>query len=320
MPPLTIGIDLGGTKILAAVLDQRGIILARAKTSTDLKGGVDRITAQMHKIAAKALQEAGATWADVEHIGAAVPTAVDPRTGDALHAPALGWRNVPIRVAIERTFGRSVSIENDVNCGVLAEHRFGAAQGTETMVGYFLGTGLGGGLVINGQLHRGKRGLAGELGHEIIVADGRTCGCGRRGCLEAYASKTAFLKDFHRRIIGRGDASLLSELLDGDFTQVKSKHLKRAWRAGDPVTQEVLVEGCHYLGLAVANIHAVLAPDCVVFGGGVMEALGVELLPLILHSAREALFALDPTDLDLRLSALGDDAVPMGAALIARGH
>lgn len=315
---LTLGVDLGGTKILAVLLDEDLSVLARAKVATDVAGGVDGISRQMRATADAALRDAGAGWDDVVAIGAAVPTAVDPRTGDALHAPALGWRNVPVRDVLLRTFEREVALENDVNCGTLAEHRLGAGRGADTMVGYFLGTGLGGGLIVGGRLHRGLRGLAGELGHEIVVQGGRSCGCGRRGCVEAYASKTAFLHEFQRRIVRRGEGSLLADHLR-DYTRLRSKHLRKAWRADDRVTREVLTEGCHYLGVATSNLYAVLAPDRVVYGGGVMEALGDELLPLVRESARQCVFGLDPDDLDLRLSELGDDAVPLGAALVALG-
>ncbi|NOY82528.1 MAG: ROK family protein [Kiritimatiellaeota bacterium] len=318
MDRLTVGIDLGGTKILALIVAESGEILARAKSKTKTGLGVEGIGGQMHKTAEKALKRAGVSWEAVERVGIAVPTSVDPATGDVLHAPALGWRNQPARAVFESIFEHRVVLENDVNCGTLAECRAGAAKGAATVVGYFVGTGLGGGVVIDGEIRRGRRGVAGELGHEIIRHNGKLCGCGHRGCVEAYASKTAFCREFRRLILKKGRKSVLSDLTsDTTFKSIKSSVLAEAYRREDPVVCKVLRKGAWMLGVATANLHAILAPDCVVYGGGVMEALGPELLPEIRRGLEAHLFGITPEDVSLRLSALGDDAVPLGAACLA---
>ncbi len=318
MDKLTVGIDLGGTKILALIVEGPGNVVARAKSKTKIDLGVEGIGGQMRKTAEKALERAGASWGAVEHVGIAVPTSVDPATGDVLHAPALGWRNQPARAVFEEIFERRVVLENDVNCGTLAECRAGAAKGAATVVGYFVGTGLGGGVIIDGAIRRGRRGVAGELGHEIIRHKGKLCGCGHRGCVEAYASKTAFCREFRRLILKKGRKSVLSELTkDQTFKSVKSSVLAEAYRQEDPVVCKVLRKGAWMLGVATANLYAILSPDCVVYGGGVMEALGPELLPFIRQGLEAHLFGITPEDTTLRLSALGDDAVPLGAAFLA---
>ncbi len=315
----TLGIDLGGTKILAVVIDRRNAVLARAKADTPIATGVDAICARIKAVADQAVAAAGIPWPQIAKVGVAIPASVDPESGDALHAPALGWRNQPVRPTLEELFGQPVALENDVNCGTLAAARAGVARDCRCVVGYFLGTGLGGGIVIDGHLHTGKKGAAAELGHEIVRAGGRRCGCGKRGCIEAYASKTAFCRRFHKLIHRRGRESLLTELTDNDFTQgIKSSALRKAYLAGDPVTLEVVHEGMKMLGIACANMMSVLGPDCIVLGGGVFEALGKELFPVVVKAARKNLFAYAPEDLDMRLSMLSDDAVPVGAALIAR--
>jgi len=319
MSRLTLGIDLGGTKILALVIDESGNILKRAKTKTKIQLGVEGIGRQMRETAEKALKKAEATWDAVREAGVAVPTSVDPETGDVLHAPALGWRNQPARATFEKIFGRSILLENDVTAGTLAECRAGAAKGARTAVGYFVGTGLGGGVVIDGRIRHGKRGVAGELGHEIIRHNGKRCGCGHRGCVEAYASKTAFCREFRRLILDKGKKSLLTELSsDKKLRSIKSSILAEAYRREDSVVCRVLNKGAWMLGVATANLYAILAPDCVVYGGGVMEALGPELMPFIQRGMETHLFGITAEDTSLRLSALGDDAVPLGAALLAR--
>jgi glucokinase len=315
----TLGIDLGGTKIMAVVVDRRNTILARAKADTPIATGVDAICARIKDVADQAVAAAGTPWPQIVKVGIAIPASVDPESGDALHAPALGWRNQPVRPILEALFGQPVTLANDVNCGTLASARAGVAHDCRCVVGYFLGTGLGGGIVIDGHLHTGKKGAAAELGHEIVRVGGRRCGCGKRGCIEAYASKTAFCKRFDKLIHRRHRASILTELTGNDFGQgIKSSVLRKAYLAGDPVTREVLHEGVEMLGVACANMMSVLGPDCIVLGGGVFEALGKELFPVVVKAARKNLFAYAPEDLDMRLTMLSDDAVPLGAALIAR--
>ncbi len=314
---LKLGIDVGGTKILAVAVTAAGKIVGRAKADTPAGPGLDGVAKKMLELAQQAVSEAGAKWEDVAAIGAAVPSSVDPATGVVLHAPALGWKNLPAGKVLEKVFGHAVLLDNDVNCGVLAEAILGAGRGCTCVAGFFVGTGTGGGIVLNGKLHRGVRGSAGEFGHEVIRFNGRHCGCGKRGCLEAYCSKTAFGRRLDKLINRRGMRSSLGEFMDGtDFRNLKSKALAKAYRKGDAVVCNVVDKGARVLGIAVANLMAVLAPDCIVLGGGVMEAMGAELLPKVRVSAEQHLFGLGPADLKLKLSELGDDAVPLGAALL----
>jgi glucokinase len=317
MPEITVGIDLGGTKIYAITVDSAGAILSRSKKSTRPELGMQGVAERMREAATAALGDAGADWDAVGRVGVAVPTSVDPETGDALHAPALGWKDQPVRSVFRDVFDHEVYLENDVNCGTLGEYRAGAAQGYDTVVGFFLGTGLGGGIIIDGRLRRGRRGSAGELGHMIVKVDGKRCGCGNRGCLEAYCSKTAFCKAFDKKINRKGYKSVLGKLTGNDFSSIKSNKLAQAYREGDPITQQILHRGARMLGVATSSIVAALSPDVVVYGGGVMEAMGEELMPVIRDGMEETLFALKPEDVNLQLSTLGDDAVAMGAAFLA---
>lgn len=314
---LTIGIDLGGTKVFALVLDTSRNLLARGKVPTDTAAGPEGIADQMREVADQALAKAGAEWADVACVGAAVPSAVDQNAGTVLSAPNLGWKDLALRPLLEPRFPCPVALENDVNCGVWGEFCAGAAEEFRSVAGFFVGTGLGGGLVLDGTLVVGTRGMSAEFGHEVIRYNGRKCGCGKRGCVEAYASKTAFCKEFQRRIVKKGQKSVLSERYETFENGIKSAHLAEAFRAGDNLTRKVVSKGMTMLGVASANVAAAFGPQCIVYGGGVMEAVGEELLCIVEASFRENLFGLQPEDVALRLAKLEDDAGAMGAALLA---
>ncbi len=311
------GIDLGGTNIAALIINGDGKAVARAKEKTEVGLGVGEMAAVMRSVLERALEKGDLYRRRIASLGVAVPSAVDPQTGILLHAPNLGWKNEPAQAIFNEVFERETVLGNDADCGLLGEYWAGTAGDARTVVGFFLGTGLGGGIIINGRLHVGNRGLGGELGHHIIRRKGRRCGCGKRGCLEAYCSKTAFARKLDKKINQKGKSSVLTEYAGKDFSRLRSKHLKKAYLAGDKVVCKVLNKGAEILGIGAANMSAVLAPDCLIFGGGVMEALGEQLLPLVRQGFENNLFALNPKDVDLRLSRLGDDAVPAGAARLA---
>ncbi len=310
-----LGIDLGGTKILAVLADANSKVVARAKDKTRYKEGPKEICTQIRELSDSLLSKSGLSLDKISGIGIAVPSSIDPESGDSLCSPALGWRNIPIKKTLEGVFGREVFLENDVNCGAYAEYRLGAGKGFENVVAYFVGTGLGGGIILNGKLLRGVRGVAGELGHEKIRFGGRKCGCGSRGCVEAYCSKTAFAKKL-RKEIKKGRKTSLK--LGDENSRLKSSALTEAFASGDELVLEIVNDGFRALGVAVANISTILAPQCIVIGGGVVESLGSSVMRPIEEAFEKNIFALARKDLELRLSLLGDDAVPLGAALNAR--
>jgi glucokinase len=198
----------------------------------------------------------------------------------------------------------------------LAEAELGAGKGAGTVIGFFMGTGLGGGVVLNGKLLTGSHGLAGEFGHTIIRKNGRQCTCGHKGCLEAYASKVGMSAKFNALINKNGQQSMLSDYLGNDFTRLKSSVLAKCYKANDKVTRDVLDKAAYSLGIGTASIAAVIDPDRVVYGGGVFEALGKKLMPLVRKGFEDHLFALRPEQIELRISELGDDAVALGATLL----
>lgn len=306
-----LGIDIGGTKILALAVTGKGKVRGRCKKKLqgrDPRSVVDRAL----RCAGEALEQASASARGIQGVGVAVPSAV--KGGVALIAPALGWRKVNVAKLFQRHFKGPVHVGNDVNLGVAAEWRFGAARGDKNVVGLFIGTGVGGAIIQRGRLLQGKDGLAGELGHMIVLPGGALCGCGNAGCLEAYASKTALLARIKHAIYEEGRSSLLQEEVSPGTRMIGSGRLHAAYQAGDPLCREVLVGGLKFLAPALGTVINTLSPDRVVLGGGVIEAFGDPLVRRIRAAARPFIFGPKSRAKIIVQSALGDDAVPLGAA------
>ena len=317
MAGLRLGVDLGGTKIYAVVVDAAGTVLGSAKSPTPKGAPVEETALVLRETAERATAAANAKWSAIRRIGIAMPGVVDPITFRVKGAHNLGWKDVPARDAFSKAFGKKVALGNDVDCGTLAEAVAGAAKGAGCVIGFFVGTGLGGGVVLNGKLHAGSHGLAGEFGHTILKKNGRLCTCGRKGCLEAYCSKVALSARLDKLVNAKGKKTILTDMVDNDFSRLKSSKLRKAYRKGDKLVVKLLDKMAYDLGLGTASVAAVIDPDCVVYGGGVIEALGEELMPSIKKGFAAALFSLDPESIPLRVSSLGDDAVAIGAALLA---
>ncbi len=316
---LALGVDLGGTKIYAVLADRENRIIAQAKMSTPTGVSPDEMAQVIAGFGKELLLPQGLDYSGLEGIGVAVPAPVDPVTGDCTHAVNLGWKNFSMKNAFRTLTGRDVCLGNDGNLGVLAEYVCGAAQGKNIVLGYCVGTGLGGGILLNGKIHAGNSGLAGELGHAVIRKSGRRCGCGKRGCAEAYCSKTAFVKALKKEVFKRGTPTCLpEEKFNKNTWNIKSRHLAKAYRAGDIPVRTVIQKGSAMLGIAAASASAILAPDCIVLGGGIISAMGEEFFPVFLRSFENHLTGLKPEQIKICMSELGDPAVALGAAIISR--
>jgi glucokinase len=317
--PYAIGMDLGGTKILAAVISSEGRIVAEAKLKTKPDEGPEAVIGRMEQAARNAVQKAEIEWKDVLGMGVGAPGPVDPESGIVYHPPNLaGWNEVSLGPRLAKELGVPVFLENDVNLGTLGEHALGAGQGTRDMVGVFVGTGVGGGLILDGELRSGYRYAAAEVGHMIILADGPVCGCGKRGCLESVASRTAIDRDIQLGIAA-GRESLITELTGGRLNRLTSGVLAKAWHQGDPLVTEILTKAQWYLGLLTASIVNLIDPEMVIFGGGLVEALSEELLAPIRVTARQYFIQQAGAD-QVRIVAarLGDYAGVLGGAVLAR--
>jgi glucokinase len=311
--------DLGGTKILAVVVNVEGQIVAQAKLKTKADQGPQGVIERMAETARQAVRKAGLGWEEVLGVGIGAPGPVDPEAGTVYRPPNLpGWDEVAVGPRLSETLGVPVCLENDVNLGTLGEHALGAGRGTRDMVGIFVGTGVGGGLILDGKLHSGFRHAAAEVGHMIVLADGPVCGCGKRGCLEAVASRTAIERDI-RIGLAVGRESLIPKLTAKGGKRLTSGVLAKALRRGDPLVAEVMGRVQWYLGLLSASIVNFVDPEMIVFGGGVIEALEDDFLVPIRVTARQHFIQQEDADkVQIVTATLGDYAGVLGAAVLAR--
>ena len=309
-----IGIDLGGTKILTALVTKKGEIVAETKQPTDAQDGPEKVVQRMVESVEKVLDIGQVSPQKVKAIGIGAPGPLNPETGVVLNAPNLpGWEQVPLAALVREKIGIDTYIENDVNAGTYGEFKLGAARGKKDVIGIFVGTGIGGGIVADGKLRSGFRHVAGELGHVVLMVDGPYCGCGKRGCLEALASRTAMVRDIDAAICA-GRPSMIPELSSGRIT---SGVLVQAYEAGDKVVTEVLDRAGYYLGVFVGSAVNFFDPEVVVLGGGVIEALGKPYVESIREVAQQYYIAKQDADkVQVIAAELGDYAGVLGAAML----
>lgn len=311
---MAVGVDIGGTKVAAGLVDPDGQLRRTVRLPTP-----GRDPRAVEDTIAEAVREVSAGQRVVAvGIGAAGFVAADQAT--VLFSPHLAWRREPLRGAVERRLGRPVLVDNDANAAAWAEHRFGAGVGESRLLCVTLGTGIGGGIVVDGRLERGRYGLAGEFGHMVLVPGGHRCECGNRGCWEQYASGNALGRE--AREMATAGSPVVADLVrraGGQVEAIVGPLVTEAARAGDPAAVELLEEAGRWLGLGLANLAAALDPGTIVIGGGVSEAG-----EMLLRPAREA-FGRMLTGRGFRPAAriepaaLGPAAGMVGIADLARG-
>lgn len=304
-----IGLDIGGTKILGALFNDKGDILRRDKKKTKSDEGADVIFRQIMKVVDALIEEIDLD--KIEAIGAGVPGIIDGKNGVVIFSPNMKWENFRLKEEIEKKYGIKTFIGNDVNVGTLGEWKYGAGKDFKNIVGIFVGTGVGGGLIINGVLHEGVIGAAGEIGHMVLNPDGPYCGCGSKGCLESYASKTAMQNEIVAQV-KRGKKTLLTEKLESEKI-IRSESLKEAYDRQDELAIEILDRAAYYLGIGSATIINLLNPELIIFGGGVMEAMSDILLPKIEETASKYSMPKMFESCRMKPAKLGDDAGVYGA-------
>ena len=263
-----LGIDLGGTNIVAGLVNKDYKIVARASCKTNVPRPESEICDSMAEVAKKAVAKAGITMEDVESIGIGVPGAVNPKTGVIEYSANLFFHNWEVVKMMEERLNTKVIIENDANAAALGEYLAGSAKGAKNAVAITLGTGVGGGIIIDGKIYSGSNYAGAELGHMVIVKDGKECGCGRKGCWEAYASATGLINLTKQKILSEKlDFSYMLKQCDGDINKVNGKTAFDAAAAGDPDAQEVLDEYFGYLATGLVNIINIFQPAVVCIGG-----------------------------------------------------
>jgi glucokinase len=312
-----IGVDIGGTKVAGGLVDVDGRVLHRARRETPHRS-------QSPQVVEDTIAEVIEELRDRRHavaVGIGAAGFVDATQSSVLFAPHLSWRHEPLREAMRRRVGLPVVVENDANAALWAEARFGAGQGEPTLVGVNLGTGIGGGVLVEGRMFRGSHGVAGEFGHMQVVPGGHRCECGNRGCWEQYASGNALVREARELAVARSPvAHGLLELVEGDVSRITGPLVTQAAKDGDPAAGELFEDVGRWLGTGLANLAAAFDPAVFVIGGGVSEAGELLLAP-----AREA-FRRQLTGRGFRPEArivraeLGNDAGLIGAADLARDH
>jgi glucokinase len=316
---ITIGFDLGGTKMHAAAVDHVGNVLYGERQKTDATEGPDAVIDRMVGLVARVREQLGERGTSVTGVCIGVPGAVDTEQGTVDKAPNLGWENVALGPRLAKLLGMPVFLDNDVRVAVIGEHAYGVGKGARTMIGIFVGTGIGGGVIVGGHTHHGGRGVAGEIGHMTLVPHGPRCGCGRRGCVEALASRTAMERDV-RKLIKQGWDSKIPKLMRKEGRdELTSSVIERALDLGDDVMLKVIKDAQYHLGLTAASLANVLDPEVIVIGGGVAERLGERFVaPIREHAYKHFLVQRDRERVRIVATELKDRAAPLGAAHIAR--
>lgn len=314
-----VGVDLGGTKLLAVVFDNEYAVHGRAKKKVGKARDNEAVLGKMIEVIEEALDEAGAKPADLSAVGIACPGPVDFEQGIVLETPNLGLDNFPVRDRLSAALGVSVFLENDVNAGTYGEYVAGAAAGFRHVVGLFPGTGLGGGLILDGRLFRGATGGAGEIGHMIIQVDGPRCGCGQYGCLEALASRTAIAKDLVA-LATTGSAPSIRKKAGSDYAEIKSSVIHKGYADGDAAVVDLVDRAARNLGIGMANCVNIFNPELIIIGGGLVEKLGAPYIEKAERAMRDHAMARLVSIVRVKQAELGDDSTVIGAAALAREH
>ncbi len=316
-----VGVDLGGTSINVGVVPyDGGPVLAMRSAPTEADKGpkyvVDRIVDLIRDAMRDAQKEAGIPDEAFVGIGLGSPGPLDRRTGTVIDTPNLGWRNFPLRDLISNAVGLEAELDNDANAAALGEWWQGAGRDVSTLVGVTLGTGIGGGIVMDGKVFHGISDVAGEVGHMTIDSTGRRCNCGNYGCLEAYASGPAIAA---RAIEGlqSGEPSLLPSMVNGELARITAETVYEAIVAGDEYAKDVMKDTARFLGTGIANLINILNPGMVVISGGVTRA-GERLLEPLKKEVRRRAFSHASDNCQIVTSDLGSMAGVIGAACVFR--
>jgi len=313
-----VGVDLGGTKILSGVFKKSLECIETAKLTTKPERGVDRVVERIAQGIETAVDEADLTPKDIAGVGVGAPGAVDSDTGTVIFAPNLdGWKDVSLKKALEKRLDVPVFVENDCNIATLGIHVAEFKSKPRSMIGIFVGTGIGGGLVINGELYNGFGHTAGEIGHMVLDVNGPKCGCGNKGCFEALASRTAIFQQI-KAGVKDGQKTILTDRLGDDLDGLRSGDLRKALRSGDKFVDRIIEVAAEYIGIGVANLVNILNPEVVVLGGGVLEALEDEMMSIIVETAQDYAMPGTMEGVQIVASKLGDHAGITGGAVLAR--
>lgn len=307
------GVDLGGTNMQIGIVDAANQVTGEAKKKTRAAEGMEHVVDRIVQGIQEACAQAGVAPRDLAAIGIGAPGAIDQRAGVVLNAVNLRWNNVPLADIVTRRLGPATAIENDVNAAVYGESRLGAGRGVEDLLGVWIGTGVGGGLIIGGELYRGAGHTAGEFGHMTLFPGNPP---GARS-VEEICSRASIVERLVK-LIRSNHLSMLTEMTGGDLHAIKARTIAAAYDKGDDLTREVVDDVARLLGIAIAGIVTLLSLPRVVLGGGLTEAMGESLVSKVRKSARAEVFPAELRSVEVVATTLEDNAGVLGAALLAR--
>jgi glucokinase len=313
---LILGIDLGGTKILTAVVNSEGKMLSRDHSITPASRGYEAVIQSILESANHTLEQADVTISELTAVGIGAPGLSNPETGILFTSPNLpGWRDVPLRDIMQEKLNRKTFLINDANAAALGEFHFGAARGVRNFIYITLSTGIGGGIFIDGKIYSGAIGAAGEVGHMTIDDDGPICNCGNRGCWETLASGTALAREAKQRI-GEGVMTSILEYVQGDVEKVTAQIVQSAAEKGDSLAKELIAQTGYYVGVGLANLINIFNPELIVIGGG-LSNIGDKLLKPAFKVARERAYKESFRAVRFVSAGLGRNSGVLGAAAFA---
>ena len=311
-----IGFDLGGTKMICALVDSSGTVVLRKREKTPSENGGKAVSDAIIGLIKSVLDEGNVDSTSLRGIGVAVPGIINREKG-TISLTNIDLTDYPLRDELEAVFGCPVILDNDVNAGTWAEYCQLKPGKYRHVVGVFVGTGIGGALIINGQLYNGATGNAGEIGHMIIMDGGPLCGCGQHGCLEAFASRTAMAKD---AVVAaaQGRIPQISDKTGSDIKKFKSSVFEKGLEKELKPIEDIVGRAAYHLGLGLANLAMILNPEVFIISGGFANRLGEQYLKMVGATMKAKSMKHIGDSVRLLLGTLGDDAVPLGAALLAR--
>ena len=316
MADFAVGVDLGGTNIVSVVADRDGSVRSKDKRGTEVVNGPEHVLARIADSVTKVVQTAELHPSDIAAVGIGSPGPLNSKEGVVLNPPNLtGWSNVPVKELMQEKFRLDVFLDNDANAAAYGEWWAGAGKGTSNLVCITLGTGVGGGIIIGGELHRGASDCAGEIGHSTIHLNGPVCKCGNRGCLETYVSATAIARRA-REQAAAGRETIMTWMVNGNLNDITARKVFEAVQEDDALACEVMADTGRYLGAGLANVVNILNPEIIVISGGVIDAGDYIFEPARRELAKRA-FPSAVSAVRIVPAELGDDAGAVGAAGIA---
>ncbi|MDA3846404.1 MAG: ROK family protein [Vallitaleaceae bacterium] len=315
----TIGVDLGGTNIAVAIVDEKGNIVKKGSVPTLSSRSYDLIIKDMGMLCVSLIEVEGLTSADIESVGIGSPGIADSKNGILVYNNNLNFKDVPMAAEFQKYLNVPVYIGNDANVAAYGEYISGAGAIYSDLVAITLGTGVGGGVIIGGNVIEGSFFAGAELGHIVISVDGELCTCGRHGCWETYSSATALIREAKKSALANPD-SMMNQIIQGDMDNMNAKIPFDAAQAGDAVAGGVVDSYIKYLAIGLVNVVNIFQPEVIVLGGGVSAQKENLIQPLLVAMEHEIYGGKEAFKTKIKVAELGNDAGVIGAAMLHKLH